>query len=80
MSTNAAVPVAQSYWTQDTSSVPLTTVSFAATADGATLTVTASVTAPPLAFALFGKRDLTWSVASSATAVLPPGAPPACVG
>ena len=73
-----AAPAAKTYWTDDTASVPLTTASFTATAKGATLTVEVAVTAPPLAFALFGKPDLAWSVASSATAVLPPGGPPAC--
>ncbi len=74
----AAAPAAKTYWTKDTASVPVTTASFAATAKGATLTVDVAVTAPPLAFALFGKQDLAWSAASSATAVVPPGGPPAC--
>ena len=73
-----AATAAKAYWSQNTASVPLTAAPFAATAKGATLTVDAAVTAPPLAFALFGKQDLAWSVASSATAVIPPGGPPAC--
>ncbi len=73
---STAPTVAAQFWQNNLASMPsIQTVAFSAVPNGATLTVTATVSMPGGGFTLVGQNSLSWSLLAEAEVVQPSGVP-----